>query len=105
MCIRDRLTFDNPDLNECYIPFTGTEISDITTSQTRVYPIPATDIVTIEIDNCQTNNCMIYNIYGELISKFSFNSSKFIIDISNYQSGLYMIKINDKITKIIINEY
>jgi hypothetical protein len=99
-------TFDNPDFGDCYIPFTGTDISDITTDQIRIYPIPTKNKLTIEIENSQINNCKIYNINGILINNFTFNSSELIIDVANYRSGLYLIKINDKITKkIIINGY
>lgn len=99
-------TFNNPDLADCYIPFTVTDISDIATGQVRIYPIPTNDKLTIEINNSQTNNCKIYNINGNLINEFKFNSSELIIDITNYQTGLYLIKINDKMTKkIIINGY
>ena len=100
------LTFDNPDFGDCYIPFTGTDISDITTEQIRIYPIPTTDKLTIKIGNNQINNCKIYTMNGTLISNFTINSSELIIDLVNYQSGLYLIKINDRITKkIIINGY
>jgi hypothetical protein len=100
------LTFDNPDFGECYIPFTVIDISDIITEQIRIYPIPTKDKLTIEIGNSINNNCKIYNIYGILINNFNFNSSELIIDIANYRSGLYFIKINDKLTKkIIINGY
>lgn len=99
-------TFDNPDFGDCYIPFTVTDISEITTKQVRIYPIPTIDKLTIEIEKSQRNNCKIYNINGILIGNYTYNSSELIIDIANYQSGLYFIKINDKIIKkIIINGY
>jgi len=102
----NNLTFDNPDFEECYFPFTGTYISDFMAEQICIYPIPAIDKLTIEVKDSQINNCKIYNINGNLISNLTFNSSELNIDISNYQSGLYLIRINDRITKkVLIGDY
>ena len=98
--------FDNPDFGDCFIPKTGTDITYITKEEIKIYPIPTKNNLIIEINNSLNNNCKIYNINGKMIGDFSINSSKLHIDISNYQSGIYMIRINNKMTKkIIINGY
>lgn len=58
-----------------------------------VFPNPAKDIINIisPVDNYIVK---IYNISGELIMTRDFNTNKGVIDISDYESGIYNIVIN-----------
>lgn len=62
-----------------------------------IYPNPAKDIVYIENTNLQFNRVEIYNIIGSLVYKASIeNNTKQSIDISNFQSGNYIVRLIPK---------
>ncbi len=63
-----------------------------------LYPNPASDILTFNIDN--ENNAdltlNIYNVTGELISTEKLKQNKQQINIGNLNNGIYMIEIKSK---------
>jgi hypothetical protein len=70
----------------------ATSSSDVETSDTRfrVFPNPATDVLTI-IPRTGDTKYEIYNSVGSVV--FSSTSSKEVINVSGWPSGLYMIRI------------
>ena len=59
------------------------------------------DFVTIEIKQQESQDIIyaIYNINGQLIAEKDIEYSKLIkIDISNYKSGYYILKLTDKLS-------
>lgn len=72
--------------------------SDIRTinqnSLLQVYPNPATDFITINLDNNTLSNSFIYcyNTSGQLIFVEDNNNSE--IDVSMLQKGVYFIKVS-----------
>ena len=64
----------------------------------KAYPNPFNSIITFDIKN-QSNSDItisIFDIYGNLIELFNFQSiykQKIYWDASNYQSGIYLVKI------------
>ena len=62
----------------------------------NIYPNPAKDIVTIEIDNIENifDEVSIFNSYGQLVSFNNklVNDSKIIINIENLPAGIYSVK-------------
>lgn len=81
----------------------STGINDLTTvSEFIVYPNPATNTLNIVFDqNVPNETIKIYSIVGELVFETQAKTS-LQIDISNYQSGVYVIKYRQKFKKIII---
>lgn len=76
--------------------------------QTRfsLSPNPTSGFANIEASqNGTINTIEIYNHLGQqLFSKSNINSAQFRISTHHYESGLYLVKINNKITKkLIIN--
>ena len=72
-------------------------IPEAKTSVFRVYPNPATGIITIEIPNNAGKNSVvsIYNIAGsEILRKDVSSAVKFQIDLSNQVSGIYLLRIS-----------
>lgn len=66
-------------------------------SEKLIYPNPAKDIVYIENANLQFNRVEIYNIIGSLVYNASIqNITKQSIDISNFQSGNYIVRLIPK---------
>ncbi|MEP0265412.1 T9SS type A sorting domain-containing protein [Dokdonia sp.] len=90
--------------------FNSLGINDITISDSiRVYPIPVKDQILIDVNtDVNINSASLYNILGQNVGLYEFKNypSQYRIDMSNYPSGTYYLKLNtDKeqiITKKII---
>lgn len=67
-------------------------IGNYNSSDFRVYPNPATDLLTISSENgSNIHNVKIYDLQGKLIKNVQSDYSK--IDLSQIKSGLYIIQI------------
>jgi len=109
------LTFDNTVLaNNTYSShifvamlgtFTGTQDLDAGTDFIRIYPNPASDILTIENTANQNEYISIYNIQGQLMLQSTIGQGKSMIDIKGLTNGVYIIKIdnsnNESLTKFV----
>ena len=86
----DNLSFDN----------IITSISEQTVKNTSfsLYPNPAFDIVTLNIDNSNNTDITfnIYNLMGELISSELFQKNQQKINIKNLNNGIYLVEIKSK---------
>ena len=73
-------------------------------NQIQIYPNPSNGLFQGEFlfPPSKLVDYSLYNILGQLIErKTQFIDSKFYIDISNYQAGLYLLKIEGEIYKLI----
>ena len=73
----------------------------------KVYPNPANDVVNLEVTNTKAADLLISisNIQGQVVYTNTVKSAithKESIDLSQYGQGLYFLKVNDKITKLIV---
>lgn len=55
-----------------------------------IYPNPTNDIINIRMNQGQYHGCELYNLQGKLIHESNDTS----LDLSNYPSGVYFIKVN-----------
>lgn len=62
------------------------------------YPNPASNIVTLNIDNIDNNviTVNIYNIMGSLVKTEIFKQSQQQINVSDLSNGIYTIAISSK---------
>jgi len=67
-----------------------------------VYPNPADDQITIKMNDFNeiVTEVLIYDSYGRLVKNNKINREA-IIDISTLKSGIYFIKINDRVNNIV----
>ena len=72
---------------------TGTDLQNL--NNLKIYPNPSSDFLTIQSNNL-INPISIYDITGKLIIQNMGNSKEINIDISNLNSGLYIIKSSSK---------
>ena len=88
------------------------EPESVTKGMVTVYPNPATDHITISVDNAEEFmqfNVRLYNINGMLVYQ-GLNSNNDIIDLGNLglNSGIYFVHIETddfvEIVKIIFSE-
>lgn len=68
-----------------------TAITEIATSQIRIYPNPATDHITISLDN--PSGVGIYNTLGELIYATEAETT-ITIDVDTWPPGYYMARLD-----------
>jgi hypothetical protein len=78
-----------------------TGIQQISQNQMSVYPNPANDNLTIS--NCAENvPITIYNIFGEVIFKQVKPAKQLNFSVSDWSTGIYIIRQNNDIRKFII---
>jgi len=72
-----------------------------------VYPNPASNQITLQIDNNKEfiNKILIRDMLGRLIVEHkNLNKNQFILDVSNYIPGMYFITTNDMFNAKVIIE-
>lgn len=84
-----------------------TSIADIDESDNLLpYPNPATEFVTLPYELEQGSNAemRIFNVNGQLIESKNIGShfDNILLDISNYQSGIYFYEYNGKSNRFIV---
>jgi outer membrane protein assembly factor BamB len=83
----------------CKFPFSGVDIPDyrdVKTNQTRVYPNPATESLTLEINTHPSTekSLKINTINGQLLySQENFKNNQITITTNHWQNGLYFYQI------------
>ena len=61
----------------------------------KIYPVPASSIITIETDGMETIN--IYNAMGQLVmSVLTHGTSEVRVDVSEWASGVYLVEAVDQ---------
>ena len=72
------------------------EILDIdnVNNNLEIYPNPASDYININTKDITLIN--IYNAKGQLIKSFNSDEELMIIDISDFEEGIYVIEGSDK---------
>jgi len=78
-------------------------LEDQETVNTKLYPNPTSSLITITNSENIINTIEIISFTGKVIfTKNNNTTKKIIIDISNFESGIYLIKINNKSVKKLI---
>ncbi len=57
-----------------------------------VYPNPASEIINISLDR-EIENISIYSIDGKLLNSYNIKNPQCQIDVSNYEKGMYLLRI------------
>lgn len=83
-----------------------TSIQFLANNQVKIYPIPTSDILNIEIENAINFQGKIYDARGKLITTFYQNK----VDLSGIPAGSYLLEVQDlnssqKIVKHIVVTY
>lgn len=79
---------------------TLTAINDYILKDFNIYPNPASNQVRIEGQKLNFNKFSIYNYSGQQVLEFTRNGN--VVDISKLSKGVYFIRIEDKIKKLVI---
>ncbi|MEH6535564.1 MAG: T9SS type A sorting domain-containing protein [Psychroserpens sp.] len=87
--------FNAPIITNTYTTEVSEEqlsVSDFNTVNTRVYPNPVTNILTIESDTI-LKAATIYDINGRAILRSKFDNSNHQMNLSALQAGIYFLKV------------
>jgi hypothetical protein len=78
-------------------PLGTTGINDIaSSSDINVFPNPAQDQITFNLDASKVNSIIIYDITGRLIESSPISSDHITINTSDYPDGIYFYSFFDK---------
>ena len=67
-------------------------ISELITDEVRIYPNPASNLVTVRT-NSRNGSIQVFDISGKQLSNENYTSDNFQLNISNYSAGTYYIVI------------
>ena len=67
--------------------------SNISTSHINLYPNPVSEILRVKSSFGNINGINIYGINGKLYRKYNINHGSVELDLSSFESGVYVIKI------------
>jgi hypothetical protein len=87
------------------IPNIVTDINNYQFKNVTIYPNPFFDNFTVDISEnlFQKTSIQIFNNLGELILSKTLTNKKTTINFNDYPSGIYFIKLNNKMYKIVKN--
>ena len=72
-------------------------------SNIQIFPNPASETLTISLPaNASTNDCVLFDNLGKEVKRFLVSGGENQVDISELESGSYMMRIGSDIQKIII---
>ena len=67
----------------------------------HVYPNPSKNIIHITSPSVTQMTCVLYSLSGQRILEKDASTNSISIDISELKAGMYILKINNQITKIV----
>ena len=70
-----------------------TGIDDIESTTASVYPNPSSDLINISADKGEILKIELFSMTGRLIFKKDLNSKTFTLNIADYPSGVYQMRV------------
>ena len=70
-----------------------TGIDDIEPTISSVYPNPSNDVVNVSLDKGQLLKIELFSMTGRLIFKKDLNSKTYTLNIGDYPSGVYLVRV------------
>ena len=90
-------TVQVPTFNSVNCPV-GIDALEYSQGQSVLYPNPAEKILTLKIFNPAQNNLLqIFSVDGKQLMREYFDGNQVMVDVSQFESGLYLVKINNKV--------
>ena len=68
-------------------------IDDIEVNSMNIYPNPTTGKVTVAVENLTNASIELYDIYGRKLESQEMSDSQTAIDLTDYASGVYFIRV------------
>ena len=60
-----------------------------------IYPNPASDFITIELNEAIPTKLNIFSLDGRLLRDYYFSNNKFVLDVSNLTPGTYLLRLSN----------
>ncbi|MCF8294176.1 MAG: T9SS type A sorting domain-containing protein [Chitinophagaceae bacterium] len=83
-------------------------IDDIEPTTASVYPNPSSDVINISLNKGQLLKIELFSMTGSLIFKKDLNSQTYALNIGDYPSGVYLVRVfnqnNDIVNTKILKE-
>ena len=86
---------------EFYMYDPNASIPEVEQASYTVYPNPGNGFVYINSSLSASLNCVVYNLSGQKLMEKQSAGSSTSLDLSAFDSGMYILKINDQIKKIV----
>ncbi len=80
------------DTSACYYVLVS-NVFEKTTETIAVYPNPANDVLTVDLNHNNGGNLKMTDFTGKIIINTTFQGSKFNLDISQFPSGIYNLNV------------
>ena len=78
-----------------------TEVGEVIENKSvTVYPNPANEVLNIELGDSQSD-VMIYNSLGQVVRCYENMSGDMQINVADLNAGMYFVKANGEITKVV----
>ncbi|MBD3863677.1 LamG-like jellyroll fold domain-containing protein [Olleya marilimosa] len=78
--------------NEVNVTDETLSVSTVLINEVKVFPNPTTDNVKISLSKVQDFEISVYDLNGRLLLNSKNRSDAFLLDLSSYQNGIYIIK-------------
>ena len=85
----DNITIEGEIIN------TNIKVSHEITTDYKLYPNPADDYINLQLGSGGLKNVSIYNTIGVLVSEYKINEKLLLIDLTDFNPGLYFINIRE----------
>ena len=73
------------------VPILGA--NDFIETTVSLYPNPSNELINISFDEDQLSKLELYDITGKLLFKKELNTNTYALNIANYPSGTYLVKV------------
>ena len=91
----------------------GSGIADEVVNVVSLYPNPARDVLYLELAELVSStplshqylNCEIYNSVGQLVKSLQISNNLTVINVKDFVSGIYQIKITDGDGNVIVRSF
>lgn len=80
--------------NEVNVTDETLSVSTVLINEVKVFPNPTTDNVKISLSKVQDFEISVYDLNGRLLLNSKNRSDAFLLDLTSYQNGIYIIKTN-----------
>jgi len=96
--ISNRLTY----MDNLYLggPFIGNSVADVAAKRLKFTPTPVIDMLTVS-NLTDGDRIQVISIQGTILIQTQSDGYSIVLDMSRYAPGVYLIKVNETISKII----
>ena len=77
-----------------------TDVQTVVENNVTIYPNPANDVLNIQLGDSQSN-VEIFNSLGQVVRRYENVSGDMQINIADLNAGMYFVKVNENVTKIV----